>query len=214
MQVRKTAFRPTRTQEWTRERVDQLSRQDIQQLRVNAHELGETAVMALCDEALEARPKTAATRDHAPSPRASARRLISRSKALQARGVYPSDARTSWSGVRKDDGAVVMMLWAGAVQPSEGSCGYLLWAPNVDGARPWSDTAAGKERLEHCRLALQHGKAEGLLVHGERLDGHLPEHKARSVHGVDPEVVVRLEVELRGQEYWAVWGRKAGQAAK
>lgn len=211
MQVRKTAFRPTHTQQWTRERVDELSKQDIQQLRVNAETLGETAVVALCDEALEARPKAAGKRNGAlPPPRAKSRRLTSRSKAFQARGVFLSDERTSWSGVRKSDGAVVMMLWAGAVQSKEGGCCYLLWAPNVDGARPWSETAAGKERLEHCRLALKQGKAEGLLVYGERLDDHLPEHKARSIHGVDPEVVVHLQLEQHGEQYWAVWGRKAG----
>jgi hypothetical protein len=36
----------------------------------------------------------------------------------------------------------------------------------------------------------------------------LPEDKARSVHGVDPETVLRFKVEKRGEEYWAVWGKK------
>jgi len=47
-----------------------------------------------------------------------------------------------------------------------------------------------------------------VLVYGEPLDGYLPEDRARSVHGVDPEIVLQLEVERRGDEYWAVWGRK------
>jgi len=57
----------------------------------------------------------------------------------------------------------------------------------------------------HAAAAL----AEGRLVYGERLDGHVPEDKARSVHGVDPLTVVHLRVEKRGPEYWAVWGKRA-----
>jgi hypothetical protein len=110
--------------------------------------------------------------------------------------------------VRKSDGAVVISLWADAVGSSEGACSYLLWAPNVAGSRPWSDQPGGKERLEHCKLVLNGGRAEGVLVYGERLEGYLPEDRARSVHGVDPEVVLQLEIERRGEEYWAVWGRK------
>jgi hypothetical protein len=55
---------------------------------------------------------------------------------------------------------------------------------------------------------LERDRNEGLLVYGEALDGHLPEDKARSVHGVDPETVLRFKVEKRGEEYWAVWGKK------
>jgi hypothetical protein len=103
---------------------------------------------------------------------------------------------------------VVLSLWADAVQSRDGGCGYLLWAPNVGGARPWSDTASGQERLKHCQLGLERDGAEGLLVYGETLDGYLPEDKARSVHGVDPETVLRFKVEKHGEEYWAVWGKK------
>lgn len=211
MQVRKAVFKPTRGHDWTRERIEQLSKRDIEQLRINAQTLGEAAVIALCDEALKARPREAKKPDGA---RAQARQLISRSKAFQARGVFLQDERTSWSGVRKADGGVVMALWASAVVPSEGGWSHLLWAPNVDGSRPWSDTTAGRERLEHCKLALNQGGAEGLLVHGEPLDGHMPEHKARSIRGVDPAIVVSFQIELRGDQYWAVWGKKAGQAAR
>ena len=110
--------------------------------------------------------------------------------------------------MRKSDGAVVIGLWADAIESGDGTCSYLLWAPNVDGSRPWSDKAGGKERLEHCKLALTAGLVEALLVYGERLEGHIPEDRTRSVHGVDPETVVSLKVERRGEEYWAVWGRK------
>lgn len=212
MQASKNAFKPTRAPDWTRERIDQLSKQEIEHLRDNAERLGVSAVAALCDEALKARPWVAAKRRGAAGAPTQARHLISRRKAFEARGVYLQDTRGSWSGVRKSDGAVVMTLWAGAVQSGEGGCSHLLWAPNVDGSRPWSDMAAGKERLEHCRLALERGGAEGLLVYGEGLDGHLPEDKARSVRGVDPETVVHFQVEQRGDEYWAVWGKKADAA--
>jgi hypothetical protein len=212
MEARKSAFKPGRAQEWTRERVEQLSKQDIEQLRVNAERLGEAGVVAVCDEALNARPRNAGGRASA-APRANTKHLVSRTKAFQARGVYLPDVANSWSGVRKADGVVVMSLWAGGIVSGNDGCSCLLWGPNVEGSRPWSDTGPGKVRLEHCRLALKQGGAEGLLVHGEQLAGHLPEHKARSVHGVDPEVVVRFKVEQRGEEFWAVWGAKADPAS-
>jgi hypothetical protein len=52
------------------------------------------------------------------------------------------------------------------------------------------------------------GAAEGLLVQGEPIEGRLPEDRARTVLGIDAETVVHLEVELRGGEYWATWGKK------
>src|SRR6266851_4448142 len=192
MQAGKEAFRARRSAAWTRERVGNLSKQEIQQLRTNAGNLGEQDVVTLCDEALLALPKGGGKRNLALAKNGKARRLISRGKAFEARGVHLDDARGSWGGVRSSDGVVVMSLWA----------------PNVDGARPWSDTPSGQERLKHCQLALEGAGAEGLLVFGERLDDHLPEEKARSVHGVDPETVLRFKVEKQGDEYWAVWGKK------
>ncbi len=205
-----TVFEPKRASDWTSERIERLSTQDIRQLRVNAERLGESQIVAQCDGALELRSKPAARRRTAAAVQEKRpRHLISRSKAFQARGVYLPNVDSSWSGVRRSDGVVVISVWAGAVLSSEGGCGCLLWAPNVDGARPWSDSTAGKERLEHCEIALKQGGAEGLLVYGEPLDGHLPEERARTVYGVDPQLVVQLRVECRGAEYWAVWGGKA-----
>src|SRR5216684_1356678 len=196
MQAGKEAFRARRSAAWTRERVDNLSKQEIQQLRTNAGNLGEQDVVTLCDEALLALPKGGGKRNLALAKNGKARRLISRGKAFEG------------GGVRSSDGVVVMSLWADAVKSRDGACNYLLWAPNVDGARPWSDTPSGQERLKHCQLALEGAGAEGLLVFGERLDDHLPEERARSVHGVDPETVLRFKVEKQGDEYWAVWGKK------
>ena len=205
MQARTVAaFKTAGTQEWTLERLARLSKQEVEQLQENAERLGVAAVVELCTEALKTRPT--AKQAAAANPARTQRRLASRVKALGARGVRVDDT-TSWGGVRKD-GKLVFALWASAVHSADGGCSYLLWAPNVDAKRPWSDTSAGKERLEHCKLAL--GKeAEGLLVYGERMVGEQPEQKARSIHGVDMDVVLLFTVEKRGDEYWAAWGKTA-----
>ena len=207
MKPRKTAmFRTTSSGEWTSERVERLHKTEIEQLRTNADALGAASVVALCDEALRGRAKERGRTRSAALPKR-ARRLVSRSHAFEARGVFLRDARTSWGGVRKSDGAVVVGLWADAIEAAGGGCSYLLWAPNADGSRPWSDKPGGRERLEHCKLALEASSTEGVLVYGERLEGSLPEDKARSVHGVDPEIVLRIKVERRDGAYWAVWGK-------
>jgi hypothetical protein len=209
MQVRHVAFKRGRAEDWTKERIEQLDKQGIQQLQANAQRLGEAALAELCSDVLKARPRTGAKpKGVAAKPAAKRRHLTSRNKAFEGRGVTLQDARSSWSGVRESDGTVVMTIWEGAVESTDGSCSYLLWAPNREGSRPWSDKPAGKERLEHCKLAVARGGAEGLLVYGERLEGHIPEDKARSVQGVDPETVLLFKVEERGDEYWATWGKK------
>ncbi|TMG80528.1 MAG: hypothetical protein E6H77_02485 [Betaproteobacteria bacterium] len=195
-----------RADEWPAERIAKLERDEVEQLRHNAAALGESEIVSRCEAVLATRSQS---RRAAPSKSAKARRLISRSAAFEARGVYLANARTSWSGVRRSDGVVVIGIWADAVQSRDGGCSCLLWAPNSGGSQPWSDTAAGQERRQHCELAVAAALAEGLLVYGERLDGHVPEDKARSVHGVDPLTVVHLRVEKRGPEYWAVWGKRA-----
>ena len=200
-------FKSSRTAEWTAERLSRMTAQEIKQLRENAERLNETALVELCGEALAGKrssKKPARARTHA-------RHLVARVRAFEARGVYLTDPRTSWGGVRKSDGTVVLALWAANVVSRDGSCRYLLWAPNVEGARPWSDAAGGRERLAHCRAAMERGNAEGLLVYGDALEGYLPEDKAHAILGVDAEVVITLEVEQEGSEYWAVWGRKTPQ---
>jgi hypothetical protein len=108
----------------------------------------------------------------------------------------------------------VMSIWKDDIRSDNGACRYLLWAPNEKGSRPWSDKPDGRERLEHCRQACERGSAEVLLVYGEPLAGHLPEDRATTVSGIDPAVVLHVEVVLRGREYWAIWGgRRTGVAA-
>lgn len=214
-------FKRDPSKEWTAERIAGLSIEDIKQLRANAERLNEVELAALCSEALKAAPGQATRRRATSSPtssrsslRTKPRKLIPRTRAFQARGVWLQDPGKSWSGVRHGDGSVVMALWAPAVAFVNGACNCLLWRPNVGGERPWSDTPAGKERLDHCKRALELGSAEGLLVYGETLEGRLPEDRAYSVHGVDADTVLVFAVERRGAEYWAVWGKAAAAGAR
>jgi hypothetical protein len=199
--------------DWTKDRIELLTTAEVRQLRVNAETLGKGDVLVLCDEVLSRRPKRAvrhrAERTRMPDPG----RLVSRSTALETRGVTLQNPAWSWGGVRRSDGAVIMAIWADDVQTSDGTCRCLLWAPNVNGSRPWSDKPGGRERLEHCRLALAQGTAEGLLVYGERLQGRLPEDKASTVRGADPTSVLRFRVIRRGEEFWAAWGERRPPSA-
>jgi hypothetical protein len=201
-----------RAADWTLERVAQMSVKDIKQLRENAERLNEPELAALCSAALKGQVTSRKQAKRTGITGTKARHLVARIKAFEARGVYLTDQRTSWGGQRKADGAVVLALWADAVQLVDGACRYLLWAPNVDGSRPWSDKPAGKERLEHCKRAIERGGAEGLLVYGVMSEGSLPEDKAEAIHGVDADTVLAFEVQAEGDEYWATWGRKT-QAA-
>ena len=196
-----------RVAQWSKEKINAFSTPELRQLLANAERLKETEVAALCNELLSERPRGhAAVRR--PRPKGDARRLVTRTKAFEMHGVSLRSRVWSRSGVRPGDGAVVLTVWAEEVQKAESANSYLLWAPNVAGSRPWSDKPGGQERLEHCRLALERGEAEGLLVYGKRLEGSLPEDKAGSVDGVDAENVQNLRIEKRGEEYWATWAEQ------
>src|SRR5437763_7477904 len=101
------------TSDWTAERVAKLDRQEIEQLRTNALERGEQEVAALCAAALQDGTKR---RQAAPAKSAKGRRLISRSAAFEARGVFLVNTRTSWGGVCTSDVAVVLGLWVDGVK--------------------------------------------------------------------------------------------------
>jgi len=140
-------------------------------LRANAGNLGEQEVVTLCDEALRSLPKGAGKGSAVSAKNAKTRRLIARGKAFEARGVYLNDVRGSWGGVRSSDGMVVMSLWADAVQVARRAraticCGRRTWT----GARPWSDTPSGQERLKHCQLASRAPAPKGCSCFGERLE--------------------------------------------
>jgi len=199
-------FKTGRADLWPRERVRLLGRAELEQLQANALTLAEPELAARCAEVLADLPARGPSSSRAPSTVKSQMRLISRSRAFEARGIWTQAARASWSGVRNVDGMVVFALWAESIESREGGCCCLLWAPNAEGSRPWSDTLAGRDRLEHCKAAMARGDAEGFLVQGERLTGRLPEDRAKTVLGVDAEIVIHFRVERRGSEYWGVWG--------
>jgi hypothetical protein len=51
--------KPGRTAAWTRDRIEGLTTAEVRQLRDNAQRLSESEIVALCDEVISARPKTA-----------------------------------------------------------------------------------------------------------------------------------------------------------
>jgi hypothetical protein len=201
----------SRSDRWTIERIARLAKRELTQLRANAAGMGEAKIVALCDEALQRAPADPGD-GMARTLKASGVRLVSRRSAFETRGVT-LPALSSWGGVRSSDGTVVLSIWKDGIQSENGLCSYLLWAPNEQGSRPWSDSRAGKERLEHCKQARERGSAEALLVYGETLEGHIPEERAKTIAGVDAAIVLQVSVVLRGVEYWAVWGARRTRVA-
>jgi hypothetical protein len=189
-----------RIAKWSKEQIDRLSTPELRALLVNAERLQETEVAALCNELLDARPRgrPPLRRGRRLGP---ARRLVTRRKAFETHGVSPRSRVWSRGGIRAD-GVVVLTVRADEVQKADGADSYLLWAPNIGDSRPWSDSAGGKERLEHCRIALERGAAEGLLIYGKRVAGAPPKDDGTSADRVDAESVLNLRVEKRGEEYW------------
>ena len=51
-----------RADDWTKDRIQTLSKPEVKQLRANAERLQEPEVVALCDEVLNGQPKSAAAR--------------------------------------------------------------------------------------------------------------------------------------------------------
>jgi len=191
-----------RVAKWDREKIDTLSTLELRQLLANAERLKEPEISALCTEVLNARPRGQPTvRRIMPK---GVRRLVTRGKAFELRGVSLQSRSWSRGGVRAEDGAVVVIVPVEEVQKAEGGNSHLLWAPNLDGSRPWSDQAGGKERLEHSRLALERGGAEGMLAYAKSPQ-RLPGEKPAVADGVDAENVLALHIERRGEEFWATW---------
>jgi len=172
---------------WTKEQIASLGTPELRALLANAERLNETEVATLCREILDARPH-----GHAPARRAAVRGLVSRGKAFALHGVSVRNRVWSRGGVRAD-GAVLLALRAEDIEHAGGGTTCLLWAPNVADAHPWSDTPAGQERLEHCRMALERGAAEGLLIYGAKADR------------VDARTLLKLRIEKRDEAYWASW---------
>src|SRR4051812_11408743 len=155
-----------RVSKWSKEQIDKLTTLEVRALLENAERLKEPEIAAMCNELLDARPhgRPPARRDK-NTPKA--RHLVTRARAFEMHGISPRNRVWSRGGI-KTDGAVLMTVRADEVQKADGANTYLLWAPNKNDSHPWSDTPGGKERLEHCRVAVERGVAEGLLIYGKR----------------------------------------------
>lgn len=57
---------PTRTVNWTKERITALSTPEVKQLRINAERLNSPEIMALCDAVLGERPRGGGVRAAKP----------------------------------------------------------------------------------------------------------------------------------------------------
>lgn len=192
-----------RTIDWTLERIADLSSREVSQLRANAERLDDVEIATRCSDVLKGRPENGGA--HTATAPKKEHRLVSRSTAFGLRGATLANRFWSRSAVTRG-GDIIFALWAADVRHDRAGASHLLWAPNVEGSRPWSDKPAGRERLEHCQRALKRGSASGLLIYGERLEDTLPDEKAARVDGIDPGLLLRLGVEMRGEEYWATWG--------
>jgi hypothetical protein len=123
--------------------------------------------------------------------------MLTRARAFYSRGVLLSVPAHSRSGVRDDDGMVVFAMPAAAVRIDECGCLCPLWLPATGaGEEPALDREISEEVLEHCRLAVHHGLAEGFLLYGDA-------SRARASE------LLALHVVKAGKEYWAKWGAAA-----
>lgn len=125
---------------------------------------------------------------------------MSRAQAFAAQGVTLSYPEHSWSGIRDEDGAVVIAIREADIERAFDGFRCLLWTPAIEGAAQGVYGCARRERLRHCRLAVLHGGADGLLV-------------GRDSAQVERDALLTLRVELRGGEYWAHWGSAASACA-
>ena len=118
-----------------------------------------------------------------------ANRAVLRARFFQSHGVTLESHARSRSGVREDDGMIVFAMPVERVRVDAWGCSCPLW---TDCDRLLDD-AISVERLRHCRLAIQHGVAEGFLLGRD----HAP---------MECQGLVAVRVVKFGREYWAKWG--------
>lgn len=106
---------------------------------------------------------------------------LTRFRAFHERGVRLKFPTRSWSGVRADDGTVILAVRARDLRRDERGSRCKLSPPHA---------AAHDEFMRHCRLAELRGRAEGLLTYGDEAM-------------VDADVLLPLSVVRRGADYWA-----------
>lgn len=109
-----------------------------------------------------------------------------RARAFERYGVVVKYPALSRSGLRDHDGMVVFAIAANDVRTDDWGCSSLLWQP----------LSRDDEALQHCRLAVRRGVAEGFLIYADRA-------------AEDEEGMVSLRVVKSGGEYWARWGHCA-----
>jgi len=190
-----------RIAQWSRERIAALSTIELRALFDNAQRLHEPEVAAACNEILRSRPRGLASRP----------RLVTWRRACQLNGVSLRSGKWSRGGIRPD-GAVLMGIAEEDVRRDKDGERYLLWAPNGDLSRPWSDTPGGQERLQHCRIALERGAAEGLLTYSKRAAaGAEPGDEGPALRASSK--LLSLRVEKLGEEYWARPSASAAEAS-
>lgn len=117
----------------------------------------------------------------------------SRARVFERQGVTLTFPAQSRSGVRDHDGMVVFAMAAADVLSDDWGFSCLLWRPGARGTTPGEH-----EMLEHCRLAVRRGGAEGFLLYADGAKGD--------------EGLLSLRIVRAGVEYWARWGRGARAA--
>lgn len=122
--------------------------------------------------------------------------LLSRVEAFAEQGVRLAYPTRSWSGVREEDGAVVIAMREGEIESAFDGFRCRLWSPVIESATEWVDRPAKAERLRHCRLAFLRGGADGLVALGPAAE-------------IERGCVFPLRVERIGPEFWAFWGSLA-----
>ena len=109
-----------------------------------------------------------------------------RARFFHLHGVTLESQSRSRSGVRDYDGMVVFAMPADRVSVDAWGCSCRLWA----GSNRLLDT------LRNCRLAMEHGVAEGFLIDRDQAP-------------IEPPELLSLRVVKVGTEYWARWGSAA-----
>jgi hypothetical protein len=117
---------------------------------------------------------------------------VLRSEFFHSQGVTLESQSRSTSGVRDDDGMVVFAMSLARVRVDPWGCSCQLWAAR----NGLLEDALSMETLRHCRLAVQHGLAEGFLVGSDEAP-------------MKRQALLALRVVKVGREYWAKWGQVA-----
>ena len=114
-------------------------------------------------------------------------------QAFRRRGVVLAHPARSRSGLREADGVVVFAIPQSRVRVNDWGCSCPLWLPADAGPRTDGDAAVREERVQHCRLAVQLGMAEGFLLDAQDLPAAACD-------------MISVHVIQRGAEFWATWG--------